>query len=82
MRNFWEVHCFGVTSLHLFLKVRNLSSFIIAIINFFFLWYKMNMVSRAVFANFEHSVFSYPNVTIPESSDPTPGILHAPKVAI
>ena len=42
----------------------------------------MNMVSRAVFANFEHSVFSYQKVTIPESSDPPPGILHAPKVAI
>lgn len=27
------------------------------------------MVSRAVFANFEHSVFRYPNVTSRESSD-------------
>ena len=82
MRNFWEVHCFGVTNLHLFLKVRNLSSIYNSDNQFFFLWYKMNMVSRAVFANFEHSVFSYPNVTIPESRDPPPGILHAPKVAI
>lgn len=40
------------------------------------------MVSRAVFANFEHSVFRYPNVTSRESSDPPPGILHAPKFAI
>lgn len=51
MRNFWEVHCFGVTTLHLFLKVRNLSCTSYNRDNqFVFLWYKMNLVSRAVFA--------------------------------
>lgn len=50
MRNFWEVHSFGITNLQLLLKVRNLSCIYNRDNQFVFLWYKMNMVSRAVFA--------------------------------